>query len=149
MRDHSERSAVGVSAHQQRRQRSPPESAQGPQQPSHAQTWLTSPLGLMPQLVMALQCSIVNAATLGVPLGGPRSAMNASRDGCTLPASSVARLCRITGPPSQFHAIRKRVNALLRTGCCRAAWAQLLPPSAETSTLLIRPLPENEMPEIS
>src|SRR5262252_8222708 len=32
---------------------------------------------------MALQCSIVNAATFGVPRGGPRSAMNASLVGCT------------------------------------------------------------------
>jgi hypothetical protein len=46
--------------------------------------------------------------------GGPRSAMNASRVGCTLPASSVARLCKIAVRPSQFHGIRKRVNALLR-----------------------------------
>src|SRR5215472_9654236 len=96
-----------------------------------------------------VQCSIVNAATFGVPLGGPRSAMNASRLGCTLPASSVARLCKIAVPPSQFHGIRKRVNALLRTGACNAACAQLLPPSAETSTLLMRPFPEKEMPEIS
>src|SRR5438034_10438739 len=56
---------------------------------------------------MALKCSIVNAATFGVPLGGPRSAMNASRVGCTLPASSVARLCRTTGRPSQLHGMRK------------------------------------------
>src|SRR5215475_5098663 len=80
---------------------------------------------------MALQCSIVNAATFGVPRGGPRSAMNASLVGCTLPASSVARLCKIAVPPSQSHGIRKRVNALLRTGACNAASAQLLPPSAE------------------
>ena len=65
----------------------------------------------MPQLVMALQCSMVNAMTLGVPRGGPRSAMKASRDGCTLPASSVARLCRTTGRPFQCHGVRKRVNA--------------------------------------
>jgi hypothetical protein len=34
------------------------------------------------------------------------------------------------------------VNALLSTGSLSAARAQLLPPSAEISTLLMRPLPE-------
>ena len=35
----------------------------------------------MPQLAIALKCSMVNAATFGVPLGGPRSAMSAARVG--------------------------------------------------------------------
>src|SRR3954452_9997 len=52
-------------------------------------------------------------------------------------------------PAVQVHGTRKRVNALLSTGACSPAGAQLLPPSADTSTLLMRPFPENEMPEIS
>jgi hypothetical protein len=38
--------------------------------------------------------------------------------------------------------MRKRVNALLSTGSDKPASAQLLPPSAETMTLVIRPAPE-------
>src|ERR1700675_4877142 len=49
-----------------------------------------------------LQCSIGNGATFGVTLGAPRSARKAARLGCTLPLSSVARLSRTAGVPSQF-----------------------------------------------
>jgi hypothetical protein len=35
--------------------------------------------------------------------------------------------------------MRKRVNAFDNTGGCNAASAQLFPPSAETSTLVILP----------
>ena len=48
----------------------------------------------------------------------------------------------MTGWPSQRHGMRKRVNAFGSTGSCSAACAQLLPPSAETITLEMRPLPE-------
>src|SRR5436853_400618 len=98
---------------------------------------------------MMLQCSIGKAVTGGEPRGGPRSAMKAARLGCTLPASSVARLMITAGEPSQFHGIRKRVSALLSTGVCSAATPQLLPPSADTSTLLMRPLPDQDRPETS
>ena len=46
-------------------------------------------------------------------------------------------------------AARKRVSALLSTGSCNFAGAQLLPPSAETSTCLMRPLPDQARPAIS
>jgi hypothetical protein len=51
-------------------------------------------------------------------------------------------LCRVAGPPSQRQGMRKRVKALLSTGADKPASAQLLPPSAETMTLVIRPAPE-------
>src|SRR5271155_71840 len=96
-----------------------------------------------------LQCSIGNAVTGGEPLGGTRSARKAVRLGWMLPASSVARLASTAGDPSQFHGMRKRVSALLSTGVCSAASPQLLPPSADTSTLLMRPLPDHDRPETS
>ena len=47
------------------------------------------------------------------------------------------------------HGARNLVNALGFTGSCRAAGAQVLPPSAETITFEIRPFPEYATPEIS
>src|SRR2546429_8756535 len=44
-----------------------------------------------------------------------------ARVGCTLPASSHARLCNTAGPPFQFQGARNRVKALLSTGSCKAA----------------------------
>jgi len=38
--------------------------------------------------------------------------------------------------------MRKRVNAMGSTGSCSAACPQLLPPSADTITFVIRPSPE-------
>src|SRR5438045_5632483 len=55
----------------------------------------------------------------------------------------------MAGPPFQRQAIRKRVSAFASTGCCNAAGAQLLPPSAESSTLAIRPEPDQASPETS
>ena len=49
-------------------------------------------------------------------VSSPRAATNSARVGCTLPASSHARLCSVAGPPSQRHGMRKRVKALLSTG---------------------------------
>jgi len=42
--------------------------------------------------------------------------------------------------PAPRHA--ERVKAFGTMGSCSAAWAQLWPPSAETMTLVIRPVPE-------
>ena len=41
------------------------------------------------------------------------------------------------------------ITARDKTGSCRAAGAQLAPPSAETSTLAILPVPDQAKPEIS
>src|SRR5205814_1537484 len=51
--------------------------------------------------------------------------------------SAVWSFCRQRN--GQRHGMRKRVSALGSTGDCNAAFAQLLPPSAETSTLVILP----------
>ena len=93
-------------------------------------------------LVITFMCPIGNAVTGTLTLGSPRSANISARVGCTLPASSQARLCSTTGWPSQRQGMRKRVKALLSTGSCNAASAQLRPPSADTMTLAIRPVPE-------
>jgi hypothetical protein len=79
----------------------------------------------------------------------PRSAANAARVGCTMPVSSVARLCKMAGAPFHCHGARKRTGALGRIGPCRAACAQLLPPSADTSTCRMLPLPDQASPLIS
>ena len=55
----------------------------------------------------------------------------------------------IAGEPSQRQGIWNRVKALLKTGSCSAASPQLWPPSAETITFEIRPVPEKAIPEIS
>ena len=55
----------------------------------------------------------------------------------------------VPGPAlKQCQAMRKRVKAFANTGSCSAASAQLCPPSAETITLAIRPVPEYATPEI-
>src|SRR5215467_2400112 len=79
----------------------------------------------------------------------PRNAMSCARLGWAYPVSSVARLCSTAAPPSHCHAMRKRVTDLDSTGSCNAASPQLLPPSAETSTLAILPYPDQARPEIS
>src|SRR5688572_29856535 len=66
-----------------------------------------------------------------------------------MPVSSVARLDSTAGPPFHCHGARKRTGALGRIGPDSAAGAQLLPPSAETSTCLMLPLPDQASPEIS
>jgi hypothetical protein len=104
---------------------------------------LTSPEPSTPQLVTALKCWFSTAPTGGAAFSCPRAATNSVRVGCALPALSQARLCSTAGPPSQRQGMRKRVNALLSTGSDRAASPQLLPPSAETKTLEIRPAPES------
>ena len=101
------------------------------------------PFGIdRPASWIMFMCPIGNAVTGRLTLGAPRSANSSARVGCTLPASSQARLCKTAGWPSQRQGERKRVKALLRTGASSVAGAQLLPPSAETMTLSIRPLPE-------
>jgi hypothetical protein len=54
------------------------------------------------------------------------------------------RACRldVVGPPFHRHGMRNRVNATLSTGSCSAASPQLCPPSADTMTFVILPLPE-------
>ena len=74
---------------------------------------------------------------------------NTARVGCTIPVSSVARLCSTAGPPFHCHGVRKRTGALARIEPCRAAGAQLCPPSADTSTCRMLPLPDQASPEIS
>src|SRR5688572_19985220 len=74
---------------------------------------------------------------------------NALRVGWILPLLSVARLCSIAGEPVQSHGRRKRVKLLDRIGPCSAASCQLMPPSAEISTLAMRPAPDHAMPLIS
>jgi hypothetical protein len=96
----------------------------------------------MAQLVIMFMCPIGKAVMGTLTLGSPRSANNSLRVGCTLPASSQARLCSTAGWPSQRQGMRNRVSALLSTGASSAASPQLLPPSAETITFAIRPLPE-------
>jgi len=99
-----------------------------------------SPLSLIAQLWMQLTwyCPRI-----------PRSARSAARAGCTMPCSSVARLCRNAGAPFHCQGARNRVMAFDITGSCRAACAHERPPSADTSTDLILPLPDQAMPEIS
>src|SRR3954454_12450507 len=75
--------------------------------------------------------------------------MSASRLGCTLPPSSVALLTSVAGAPLQRQGIRNRVRDFGNTGCCNCAGAQVLPPSAETSTCLIEPRPDHARPETS
>ena len=79
----------------------------------------------------------------------PRRAMTSARVGCTLPASSHARLCSTAGPPSHFHGSRKRVNAFGSTGSCSATSAHVFPPSAVTITFAMRPLAEYATPDTS
>ena len=55
---------------------------------------------------------------------------------------SEARLVMTAGCPSQRHGMLKRVNDLSFTGPCKAASPQLFPPSADTITREMRPLPE-------
>src|SRR6266851_3343557 len=69
--------------------------------------------------------------------------------GCAPPVSSAARLINIEGLPSQCHGRRKRVRAFGNTGPFSIARAQVLPPSAETSTFEIRPAPDQASPETS
>src|SRR2546429_8937401 len=75
--------------------------------------------------------------------------MNWAREGGTMPVSSVARLCSIAGLPFQFQAARNRVSAFGRIGSLSTAGAQLLPPSADTSTERMRPLPDHARAENS
>src|SRR4051812_15212760 len=98
---------------------------------------------------MALECWLGNAVGGGTREATPRCATISARVGCTLPRASHARLCSTAGPPFHCHGMRKRVNDLLITGSCSAASAQVLPASADTITLVMRPLPEYAMPEIS
>src|SRR5258705_13130643 len=79
----------------------------------------------------------------------PCWAISASRVGCTRPVSSVARLLITAGAPFHFQGIRNRVSAYASTGADRAASAQVCPPSAETSTLLILPRPDQAIPDSS
>src|SRR5579871_6328112 len=104
---------------------------------------VTAPVAGTAQLQIWFTWFIGKAFTFGVLRGSPRSAISFARVGCTLPASSVARLITTAGVPVQFHGIRNRVSALGSTGACSAATAQDLPPSAETSTLAIRPCPDH------
>ena len=79
----------------------------------------------------------------------PRCAMTSARVGCASPVSSHARDMSTAGPPSHCQGMRKRVKVFVITGCCSAASAQVLPPSADTMTFVILPAPEYAMPEIS
>src|SRR2546425_3725656 len=53
------------------------------------------------------------------------------------------------GVPSQLQRERKRVRHLSSTGSSSVASCQFLPPSVETSTAVIRPLPDQANPWIS
>src|SRR5580704_3080723 len=83
------------------------------------------------------------------PWPGAYSAIQLALVGCPPPFSSVARLISVEGLPSQFQGRRNRVRAFDKTGSFKAATAQLLPPSAETSTFETRPAPDHANPEIS
>src|ERR1700694_4904088 len=76
-------------------------------------------------------------------------ASHAARAGWTRPFSSVARLGSKARSPFHCHGSRKRVTLFEKIGSCSAASRQLVPPSAETSTLLILPAPDHARPEIS
>src|SRR6266542_3921901 len=78
----------------------------------------------------------------------PCSAMNLSRSGCTAPVSPVPRDFSTLPLPSHFHGRRKRVRARGSKGAPSDAAVQVFPPSVETSTVLIVPLPDHAMPVI-
>src|SRR5574343_1024000 len=59
----------------------------------------------------------------------------------------MARDCRMAGEPSHTQLMLKRVSALFWIGPSRRAVCQLMPPSKETSTCLIRPRPDQARPE--
>src|SRR3989442_15521286 len=75
--------------------------------------------------------------------------MNLSRSGCTAPVLSVARDFTTAGLPLHFHGMRKQVIARGSTGGTRGATAHVLPPSVDTSTLAMAPLPDHAMPATS
>src|SRR5687767_13960011 len=74
--------------------------------------------------------------------------MNVARSGWAAPVSSVARDLRTAAVPSHFQASRNRVSARGRTGATSGAFVQALPPSVDTATLRIVPLPDHASPEI-
>jgi hypothetical protein len=60
----------------------------------------------------------------------------------------VARDLSTAPVPSHFQGSRNRVSARGSTGATRGASIHVLPPSVDTSTFLIVPLPDHAMPEI-
>src|SRR2546427_6819522 len=104
---------------------------------------LSAPAVGSPQLVMVLVFWLGNERRFVTGfLGSPRTAPNPGGVGWALPASAQARLCRTAGPPFQRQGARNRAKALECTGSWSAACAHVFPPSAETITREMRPLPE-------
>ena len=60
----------------------------------------------------------------------------------------MALLFNTDADPSHCQGMRNRVNAFASTGGCNSAGAQVLPPSADTSTCLILPRPLQARPVI-
>jgi hypothetical protein len=60
----------------------------------------------------------------------------------------VARDLSTAALPSHFHGNRKRVSARGSTGATSGAGVHVLPPSVDTSTFLMVPLPDHAMPVI-
>src|SRR5712691_5387709 len=79
----------------------------------------------------------------------PWSAMNVPRSGCTAPVVSIARDFSTVGLPLHFQGRWKEVIARGSTGVASGAAAHVFPPSVDTSTFAMVPLPDHAIPEIS
>src|SRR3989442_7861588 len=75
--------------------------------------------------------------------------MNFSRSGCTAPVVSVARDFSTAAPPLHFQGMWKAVIARGSTGVASDAVAHVVPPSVDTSTFAMVPLPDQAMPATS
>src|SRR5262245_44545940 len=90
---------------------------------------------------MALKCVVRLGLFISVM---PQSLYNASLVGCTSPVLSVLRDMSTASSPFHSQSNVKRLCA----GVCSFASFQLLPPSVETSTLVIAPAPDQARPVI-
>src|SRR5215510_14754579 len=80
--------------------------------------------------------------------GMPQYLYSSACVGCTSPFSSVQRDMSTASSPFQAQSKVNRVWAFECTGVCSFASFQLLPPSVDTSTLLITPPPDQAKPVI-
>ena len=100
----------------------------------------------LPLLVDAPACNRV------VVIDATQAALRGNGRACRLHHAGVVGGAALQARPDRRSiatAARKRTGAFGRIGPCRAAGAQLCPPSADTSTCRMLPLPDQASPEIS